>query len=67
MVPLSFCSVHHPLELTSKSSAIHAKMVSGDAVHLHEFPDVPDWDVEETVLLFPNNVRYVVGNNKLLW
>ena len=49
-------SIHHPTELLSKSTAIHARIICPDDVSIHEFPDIPDYNLDETVLLFPSDV-----------
>lgn len=46
-------SIHHPSEKLSKSSAVHAVIVSAQAT-MHESPSVPDFDPAETILLFPS-------------
>lgn len=46
-------SIHHPSELLSKSTAIHAVIVSPDA-KMHESTDIPVYDPKDTVLLFPS-------------
>ncbi len=46
-------SIHHPSEKLSKSSAVHAVIVSAQAT-MHESPNVPDFDPAETILLFPS-------------
>jgi hypothetical protein len=49
-------SIHHPTELLSKSTAIHARIICPNDVKVYEFPDIPDYNLEETVLLFPSDV-----------
>lgn len=56
-LPLELCVVHHPAEKRSKSTAVHAKVLAPDSCNLYEFPDFPEWDPAETLLLFPSDVR----------
>ncbi len=49
-----FSSIHHPSESLSKSTAIHAVIVSPDA-KIHESTDIPVYDPKDTVLLFPSS------------
>jgi len=53
-LPLEVDIIHHPTELVSKSTAIHAKIISSENVHIYEFPDFPDYHRDETLLLFPS-------------
>jgi len=65
-----FVRVHHPGETRSKSSAMHATVLCPaqvpfqinrslyeKQVNLHEFPEVPEFDPTNTVLLFPDPVN----------
>lgn len=54
-------SIHHPSEKTSKSSAVHAVIVSPQAT-MYESPNVPDYDPAETILLFPSADAVPVGD-----
>jgi len=53
-LPLSVDIIHHPSELVSKSTAIHARIICPDNVKLHEYPNFPDYNTDDTVLLFPS-------------
>jgi len=53
-LPIFLDILHHPQELKSKSTAIHAKVLSPDWTSIHEYPQIPDYNAEETVLLYPN-------------
>jgi len=48
--------IHHPKELKSKSTAMHARVIAPDDVTVHEFPDFPDYTQtkDEVLLLFPS-------------
>lgn len=50
--------IHHPKEMPSKSTGIHAKILAPDFVQIYEFPDFPDYRTlkDEMVLLFPSEV-----------
>lgn len=52
-LPIDLEIIHHPSEKLSKSTAIHAVVLSPQA-KMHESPDVPEYDPETTVLLFPS-------------
>ena len=52
-LPIALDIIHHPSEKLSKSTAIHAVVLS-DQAKMHESPNVPDYDPETTVLLFPS-------------
>eukprot|EP00743_Colponemidia_sp_Colp-15_P008457 GILK01009193.1.p1 GENE.GILK01009193.1~~GILK01009193.1.p1 ORF type:complete len:296 (+),score=62.80 GILK01009193.1:23-910(+) len=53
-LPIKVDIVHHPTEKLSKSSATHAKVLAPDDVTFLDYPaDIPDYDLESTVLLFP--------------
>ncbi len=64
--------IHHPKELKSKSTAIHAKVLAPGATNytmiyltyqedviVYEFPDFPDYSKhrDDVLLLFPSDVR----------
>ena len=52
-----FLRVHHPTENLSKSTAVHAPVLCGkEDVKFIEFPEVPEYNKEETLLLFPSEV-----------
>ena len=47
--------IHHPTELLSKSTAVHARVIAPETCRILEFPEeVPEYNKEETVLLFPS-------------
>merc|ERR1711991_279708 len=53
-LPIDLEIVHHPSEKLSKSTAIHAVVLSEQA-KMREAPDeIPEYDPETTVLLFPS-------------
>jgi len=61
-------SVHHPTELKSKSTAMQAKVLAPDHVFIREFPDeIPEYDPEDTVLLFPSKVRIRIAPFMYVW
>jgi len=53
-LPLEVDIIHHPTEPVSKSTAVHARVISPHQVHMYEFPDIPDYSKDETILLFPS-------------
>ncbi|EFA83928.1 hypothetical protein PPL_02998 [Heterostelium album PN500] len=64
-LPIKCDILHYPTELLSKSTAIHSKVVANSDVSIYEFPEVPDYDVEETVLLFPSDTSDFVRESDL--
>eukprot|EP01133_Synstelium_polycarpum_P001129 gene1129-1291_t len=64
-LPIKCDILHYPTELLSKSTAIHSKVIAKEDVTIYEFPDVPDYNVEETVLLFPSNESEFVRESDL--
>lgn len=52
-LPVSVDVIHHPTELVSKSTALHAKIISPQDVTVYEFPNFPEYNRDETLLLFP--------------
>ena len=53
-LPLCVDILHHPQEKRSKSSALHAKVVGGDRVRVFDADEVPEYDAEKTLLIFPD-------------
>lgn len=49
-------SLHWPAEIRSKSTAVHACVVAPTHTRFLDPPNIPDYDPEETVLLFPSEV-----------
>eukprot|EP00033_Pygsuia_biforma_P004892 GCRY01005364.1.p1 GENE.GCRY01005364.1~~GCRY01005364.1.p1 ORF type:complete len:262 (+),score=23.22 GCRY01005364.1:66-851(+) len=52
-LPLHVDIVKHPYENDSKSTAIHAKLLAPSDVSIHNFPDIPYFDPETTLVLYP--------------
>ena len=52
-LPVALEIIHHPSEKPSKSTAVHAVVLSPQA-RMHESPEVPEYDPETSVLLFPS-------------
>ncbi|KAA6377138.1 MAG: putative DTW domain protein [Streblomastix strix] len=53
-LPLSVDIIHHPKEKRTKSTAIHLCILCPEQAHMYEFPDVPDYDPNTTICLFPS-------------
>ncbi|GAM23474.1 hypothetical protein SAMD00019534_066490 [Acytostelium subglobosum LB1] len=64
-LPIKCDILHYPTELLSKSTAIHSKVIAFDDVSIHEFPEVPDYNVDETVLLYPSATSEFVRESDL--
>lgn len=52
-LPLMVDVIKHPQEPSSKSTAVHAKLLAPDQVRMFAFPDFPEYDATKTVLAFP--------------
>eukprot|EP01083_Nonionella_stella_P272801 925259_1 len=50
-LPMDLDIIHHPLERLSKSTAVHACVLSDQQVQMHDFPDIPQYDPADTVPL----------------
>lgn len=50
-------SIHWPSESRSKSTAVHACLLAPEQTQMHDHPNIPDFNAEETVLLYPSEVR----------
>ena len=46
--------MRHPSEKVSKSTGVHAAVMCSNAT-MHVFPEFPDFDSEDTLLLFPTD------------
>jgi len=53
-LPVKFSVVKHPKEKIGKSSIIVSKIIGGEKVEIISQLEFPDFDVENTVLLFPD-------------
>ncbi|BFF91312.1 DTW domain-containing protein 1 [Drosophila madeirensis] len=54
-LPLQIDIIKHKKEIDGKSTAIHAAVLSPEHVRIHTFPDIPDYRLEEdVVLIFPS-------------
>ncbi|ELR13901.1 DTW domain containing 1, putative [Acanthamoeba castellanii str. Neff] len=53
-LPVSCDILYHPTERRSKSTALHAKILSPELVSVHTFPDLPDYNPDEVFLLYPS-------------
>jgi DTW domain-containing protein YfiP len=47
--------IQHPKELKSKSTAIHAKILSPDYVDIYQYPEIPEFLTQEnSMILYPS-------------
>lgn len=53
-----YSSLHWPTEMKSKSTAIHACLIAPEDTSLREFPNIPDYDIDSTLLLYPSDVLF---------
>lgn len=54
-LPVNFTILKHPGEKMGKSSIIASKMLAPDDVTIHNSLEVPDFDNDSTILLFPRD------------
>lgn len=52
-LPIDVDIIHHPGENLTKSTAVHATILAPSQSVMHEFPHIPQYDPETTLLLFP--------------
>jgi hypothetical protein len=45
--------------MTSKSTAVHAKILAPSSVNIFEYPNFPDYNTEEVLLLYPTEVQNI--------
>eukprot|EP01080_Neovahlkampfia_damariscottae_P009446 gene9446-1652_t len=54
-LPIKVIIIQHPKELKSKSTAIHAKILSPDNVEIYQYPEMPDFLTNEnSMILYPS-------------
>jgi len=49
--------LHWPSELTSKATGIHARVLAPDYVKFWDYPNMPDFNYDETLVLYPTEVK----------
>eukprot|EP01132_Coremiostelium_polycephalum_P005688 gene5688-7078_t len=66
-LPISVDIIHFPTELISKSTAMHAKVISHKDVNIIEYSpsDLSEYDIESTILLYPTNDASAVKDLEL--
>lgn len=53
--PVKVIVIQHPKELKSKSTAIHAKILSPDDVMIYQYPEIPpEVNVDSSIILYPS-------------
>jgi len=52
-LPLRLEVVKHPKEVEGKSTAVHAAVVANSDTTVRTWPDIPDYDANTTLLVFP--------------
>lgn len=53
-LPIDLVIIHWPSESRSKSTAVHACLLAPEQTQMHDHPNIPDFNAEETVLLYPS-------------
>jgi hypothetical protein len=61
-LPITVDIIHWPSELISKSTAIHAKLLAPTSVNIFEYPNFPDYNTEEVLLLYPTEDAIAVND-----
>ena len=54
--------VKHHAEVDGKSTAVHAAIIAPTSVTIRTYPDIPDYDPEQTVLVFPGEDSHTLDN-----
>lgn len=52
-LPIKVDIVKHKREIDGKSTAAHAAVLAPDYVNVYTYPEMPDYDLKKTVLLYP--------------
>ncbi|XP_032663098.1 DTW domain-containing protein 1 [Odontomachus brunneus] len=53
-LPIKIDIVKHRREIAGKSTAIHAAILAPEDVKIYTYPQIPEIDKEETILIFPS-------------
>ncbi|KAK4880792.1 hypothetical protein RN001_008938 [Aquatica leii] len=53
-LPLKIDIIKHKLEIDGKSTAAHAAVLASDDVNVYTYPDIPEYDVNSVVLIYPS-------------
>ena len=52
--------VKHHGEVDGKSTAVHAAVIAPSSVTIHTFPDIPEYDPDDTILVFPGKKSFTL-------
>jgi len=52
-LPIRVEVVKHHAEVDGKSTAVHAAIIAPSSVKIHTYPDIPEYDPCDTILVFP--------------
>lgn len=52
-LPIRVEVVKHHGEVDGKSTAVHAAIIAPSSVKIHTYPDIPEYDPGDTILIFP--------------
>jgi len=63
-LPIQIDIVKHAGEVDGKSTAVHAKVLAANQVNIYTFPDFPDYNKDDTVLVFPGPDSYSLSQLK---
>jgi len=61
-LPVRVEVVKHHAEVDGKSTAVHAAIIAPTSVTIRTYPDIPDYDPEHTVLVFPGEDSHTLDN-----
>ncbi|KAF5295415.1 hypothetical protein FQA39_LY13076 [Lamprigera yunnana] len=53
-LPLQIDIIKHKNEIDGKSTAAHAAVLATENVNVYTYPDIPDYDFGDTVLIYPS-------------
>ena len=59
--------VKHHAEVDGKSTAVHAAIIAPSSVKIHTYPDIPEYDPDDTILVFPGkdsqSLKHILKNS----
>lgn len=59
-LPIQIDVIKHRREIDGKSTAAHAAILSPEHVKIYTYPDIPNYDENDTVLVFPSHTALEV-------
>jgi len=66
-LPIRVEVVKHHAEVDGKSTAVHAAIIAPSSVKIHTYPDIPEYDPDDTILVFPGkdsqSLKHILKNS----